>query len=136
LCTVIAHHSPGKRGSSKAHGEALGADEVAATKQALGWDPEQHFLIPDRVYEHFRDVVCDRGAAAQQEWQARFDTWARANSELAAEWRDGQAGKVGNGLVLRCPSSTPPRRRSSPHAPHRARSSKRCRRSCRRWSAA
>ena len=107
LRTVIAHHSPGKRGTSKAHGEALGADEVVATKQALGWDPEQHFLIPDGVHEQFRDAVCERGAAAQQEWQTRFDAWARANPDLADEWRDGQAGKVGNGLAAALPVFDP-----------------------------
>src|SRR5206468_174597 len=85
-------------GSSKAHGEALGADEVAATKAALGWDPEQHFLIPEAVREHFDQR--ERGGAEQETWQVRFDAWAGANPELAAEWRDGQAGKAGNGLAL------------------------------------
>jgi transketolase len=105
LRTVIAHHSPNKRGSSKAHGEALGVDEVAATKAALGWDPEQHFLIPDAVAKHFD--VRERGIEEQRQWQSRFDTWARANPELAAEWRDGQAGKVGNGLVAALPAFDP-----------------------------
>jgi transketolase len=105
LRTVIAHHSPGKRGSSKAHGEALGADEVAATKRALGWDPEQHFAIPESVREHFD--VRGRGVEQQREWQERFDSWARANTDLAAEWRDGQAGKVGNGLVAALPVFDP-----------------------------
>jgi len=104
LRTIIAHHAPTKRGTSKAHGEALGADEVAATKQALGWDPQQHFLIPDGIHEHFRDHCRARGAAAQQTWQERFDGWAKRNPELAAEWRDAQAGKVGNGLAAALPS--------------------------------
>jgi transketolase len=105
LRTVIAHHSPGKRGSSKAHGEALGADEVAATKRALGWDPEQHFAIPESVREHFD--VRGRGVEQQREWQERFDSWARANTDFAAEWRDAQAGKVGNGLVAALPVFDP-----------------------------
>jgi transketolase len=105
LRTVIAHHSPGRRGSSKAHGEALGADEVAATKRALGWDPEQHFAIPESVREHFD--VRGRGVEQQQQWQERFDTWSRANTDLATEWRDGQAGKVGNGLVAALPVFDP-----------------------------
>src|SRR5215210_282107 len=46
LRTIIAHHAPNKRGTSAAHGEALGEAEVAATKEALGWDPEQKFAIP------------------------------------------------------------------------------------------
>jgi transketolase len=107
LTTIIAHHAPTRRGTSKAHGEALGTDEVAATKEALGWDPEQHFLIPDRVYEHFRDHCRERGAREQQAWQERFDAWAGKNGELAEEWRDGQAGKVGNGLAAALPTFDP-----------------------------
>jgi transketolase len=105
LRTVIAHHSPGKRGSSKAHGEALGVDEVAATKLALGWDPELHFHVRDGVREHFDRR--ERGTAAQGRWEERFATWARANPELAAEWRDSQAGKVGNGLASALPAFDP-----------------------------
>jgi len=105
LRTVIAHHSPGKRGSSKAHGEALGVDEVAATKRALGWDPELHFHIPDFVREHFDQR--ERGAAEQGRWETRFAEWSRANPKLAAEWRDAQAGKVGNGLAAALPVFDP-----------------------------
>jgi transketolase len=105
LRTVIAHHSPGKRGTSKAHGEALGVDEVAATKQALGWDPDQHFRIPESVLAHFDQR--QRGAEAQEQWERRFDAWSRANPELAVEWRDGQAGKVGNGLAAALPVFDP-----------------------------
>jgi transketolase len=105
LRTVIAHHSPGKRGSSKAHGEALGVDEVAATKRALGWDPELHFHIPDGVREHFDQR--GRGAEDQGRWQERLAEWARTDPDLAAEWRDGQAGKVGNGLAASLPVFDP-----------------------------
>jgi transketolase len=105
LRTVIAHHSPGKRGSSKAHGEALGVDEVAATKRALGWDPELHFHIPDSVLAHFDQRQC--GTDAQEQWEKRFAEWSRANPALAAEWRDAQAGKVGNGLAAALPVFDP-----------------------------
>jgi transketolase len=105
LRTVIAHHSPGRRGSSKAHGEALGVDEVAATKRALGWDPELHFHIPEGVREHFDQR--GRGGSEQARWEARFAEWAKGNPELAAEWRDGQAGKVGNGLAAALPVFDP-----------------------------
>jgi transketolase len=103
--TVIAHHSPNKRGSAKAHGEALGADEVYATKQALGWDPNRHFHIPDSVSTHFDQRP--RGAEEQERWQERFTAWAAANPELAAEWRDAQAGKVRNGLAGALPRFDP-----------------------------
>jgi transketolase len=105
LRTVIAHHSPGKRGSSKAHGEALGVDEVAATKRALGWGTELHFHIPESVRSHF-DLRA-RGAEQQAEWEDRFTAWARANPGPASEWRDGQAGKVGNGLAAALPVFDP-----------------------------
>src|SRR5206468_551326 len=55
--------------------------------------------------EHFD--VRGRGAEQQEHWARRFDTWARANPELAAEWRDGQAGKVGNGLAAALPVFDP-----------------------------
>jgi len=105
LRTVIAHHSPGKRGTSKAHGEALGVDEVAATKHALGWDPAEQFFVPDGVRAHFDQRP--RGAQEQGRWESRFDAWAAANPERAAEWRDGQAGKVGNGLTAALPVFDP-----------------------------
>jgi transketolase len=107
LRTIIAHHAPSKRGTSAAHGEALGPDEVAATKVALGWDPEQHFVIPNGVYEHFRDACREQGAQLRQEWQARFDSWSARNAQLADDWRDAQAGKVGSGLAAALPSFDP-----------------------------
>jgi transketolase len=107
LQTIIAHHAPTKRGTSKAHGEALGADEVRATKEALGWDPDQHFLVPLQVLEHFREQVMARGADAQQQWQQRFDAWAEKNSELAEEWRDAWAGKIKRGFAAALPTFDP-----------------------------
>jgi transketolase len=104
LQTIIAHHAPTRRGTSKAHGEALGADEVAGTKAALGWDPEQHFHIPDGVYSHFREPLVNRGKTLQAAWQQRFDAWASANAELAAEWSDAQAGRPRPGLRDALPS--------------------------------
>ena len=48
--SIIGYPSPNKQGSSKAHGAALGEDEVAATKEVMGWDPDKHFHVPDEVY--------------------------------------------------------------------------------------
>ncbi len=55
--------------------------------------PTPQFLIPDGVYEHWRDPCLERGAAAQAEWQSRVEAWSAANPELAAEWSDAWAGK-------------------------------------------
>src|SRR3954449_2705203 len=71
--SIIGYPSPNKQGSSKAHGAALGEDEVRLTKEAMGWDPDEHFLVPDGVPEAFREH--QPGPAARAEWQARFDTF-------------------------------------------------------------
>src|SRR3954451_24887856 len=67
--TIIGWPAPNKQGTSKAHGSPLGEDEVRATKEILGWDPDAHFVIPDGVYEHFDQRA--RGGALQAEWQKR-----------------------------------------------------------------
>src|SRR6185436_10200546 len=74
---------------------------VRATKEALGWDPDAQFLVPDAVREHFDQR--ERGAAAQQEWEARVERWAARNVEAAAEWRDAWSGRPRAGLAAALP---------------------------------
>ncbi len=74
LRTVIAWPAPNAQGTGAAHGSALGADEVAATKEILGFDPEQHFEVPHEVFEHTRSLV-ERGKQAQAEWDKAFQHW-------------------------------------------------------------
>ncbi|MEB2286506.1 MAG: transketolase [Anaerolineae bacterium] len=83
--TVIGYGSPNKAGTSDVHGSPLGADEVALTKQNLGWPTEPPFLVPDDVLAHFRQAV-ERGAAAQASWQQTFAAWQSAQPDKAAEW--------------------------------------------------
>jgi transketolase len=83
--SIIGYPSPNKQGTSKAHGAALGEDEVRATKEAMGLDPDQHFFVPDGVYEEFAKNA-ERGAAAQAEWQSRLDRWKGDNADAAKEW--------------------------------------------------
>ncbi|MHC9044272.1 transketolase [Microbacterium saperdae] len=80
LKTIIGWPSPGKQNSGKIHGSALGADELAATKKVLGFDPEQHFAVADDVIAHTRGLAA-RAAEARAEWQTSFDAWAAANPE-------------------------------------------------------
>ena len=80
LKTVIAWPAPNAQGTGKAHGSALGADEVAATKKILGFDPDKTFEVPTDVLEHTRSAV-ERGKAAQAEWQTAFDAWAAGAPE-------------------------------------------------------
>jgi transketolase len=81
--TIIAWPAPNAQNTGKAHGAALGEDEVRATKIVLGFDPDVHFPVDDEVIAHVRQVV-DRGRAAHAEWQPRFDDWVRANPERKA----------------------------------------------------
>ncbi|WP_026454327.1 transketolase [Saccharomonospora iraqiensis] len=82
LRTVIGYPAPTKMDTGKAHGAALGADEVAAVKEALGFDPATSFAIDDDVLAHTRRIG-DRAAADRARWQERFDAWAAANPERA-----------------------------------------------------
>jgi len=81
--SVIGYPAPNKAGTSKAHGAPLGEEEVRATKEALGWDPDARFLVPDGVYEAFGP---QRGAEAHAEWSERFEAWRGEHPEHAAEW--------------------------------------------------
>ena len=83
LHTIIGWPAPNKQNTGKIHGSALGADEVAATKKVLGWDPEQSFQVADDVLAHTREAL-DRGKAEEAAWTAKFDEWKAANPEGAA----------------------------------------------------
>jgi len=82
--TIIGWPAPHKQNTGKAHGSALGADEVRATKEVMGFPPDVAFYCPDEVVAHARQVV-DRGREAHAQWQVRFDEWAAANPDRAAE---------------------------------------------------
>ncbi|MDT4987650.1 MAG: transketolase [Micromonosporaceae bacterium] len=83
LRTIIGWPAPTKQNTGKAHGSALGADEVAATKKVLGFDPDQTFQVDDHVLAHAREVL-DRGRQAHAEWTRSFERWRTANSDRAA----------------------------------------------------
>ena len=83
LHTVIAWPAPHAQGTSKSHGSALGADEVAATKIALGLDPELSFQVPAEILAHARNVM-NRGAELSASWDKDFETWKSANPDKAA----------------------------------------------------
>jgi transketolase len=104
--TTIGYGSPHKQGTSAAHGSPLGADEVKLTKQALGWDPEKFFSIPDQVLAHFRSAV-ERGVRAQADWQRRFEAYAGEHGELAAEWQRVMRGELPRGWDAELPSFAP-----------------------------
>ncbi|KAA9166166.1 transketolase [Amycolatopsis acidicola] len=83
LRTVIGFPAPTKMNSGKAHGAALGAEELAGVKRAVGFDPERSFHVDDEVLRHTREVA-GRGRADHEKWQLEFDAWAQANPERKA----------------------------------------------------
>jgi len=89
--SIIGYPSPNKQGSSKAHGAALGEDEVRLTKEAMGWDPDKQFYVPDAVYAACS--MSEAGAAAHAEWNERFASWRASNPDLATEWDLAWQGK-------------------------------------------
>jgi transketolase len=101
----IAYAAPHAQDTAKAHGAPLGETEVRATKEALGWDPDARFHVPDEVCEHMslRDV----GGAREEEWRARFERWRVAFPELAEEWDRAWAGEPAPGWSERLPRFDP-----------------------------
>jgi transketolase len=83
LRTIIGYPAPKKQNTGKIHGSALGAEEVAALKTVLGFDPELAFEVDEDVLAHARSVV-DRGAHARKAWEESFTAWQAANPDAAA----------------------------------------------------
>jgi transketolase len=82
LKTVIAWPAPKAQGTSKSHGSALGEEEVAATKSALGLDPSQSFYAPSEVVTHARKIK-ERGSNAFKAWEKNFKIWQDKNPDKA-----------------------------------------------------
>jgi len=100
LRTIIAWPAPTKQNTGGSHGSALGAEEIAATKKLLGFDPEQSFAVDDSVIEHTQKAR-NRGETLEAQWQERFEAWSEAdpagaalisrlsNRELPEDWDAG-----------------------------------------------
>ncbi|MFI0998840.1 transketolase [Streptomyces galbus] len=83
LHTIIGWPAPNKQNTGAAHGSALGEDEVRATKEILGFDPDKTFEVAPEVLAHARRVA-ERGAQAHATWQQGFDAWQAGNPDGAA----------------------------------------------------
>jgi transketolase len=106
LRTVIGYPAPNKMNTGKAHGAALGEDEVREVKKILGFDPDQQFVVEDEVLKHAR-LVADRGKDAHREWQKAFDEWASANPERKALLDRASAYRLPDGWDSKLPSWDP-----------------------------
>jgi transketolase len=98
----IAYPAPHAVDTAKAHGAALGEDEVRATKEVMGFDPDRSFWVDDAVYEHMS--LRESGAAVQQEWRERFELWREAFPDAAEDWDLAWAGRLRDGWRETLPS--------------------------------
>lgn len=89
--TLIGKGSPNKEGTAACHGAALGADEVTATREALGWKYES-FVIPDEIYAEWSAL--DKGAAAESAWNDLMQSYAAAHPVLAAQLQRRLSGDL------------------------------------------
>ncbi|HEY1252510.1 MAG TPA: transketolase [Thermoanaerobaculia bacterium] len=91
--TTIGYGSPHKAGTSAAHGSPLGAEEVALTKKALGWEWEDAFHVPEESLRHFRTAV-EKGISEQAKWERRFEAYAKEFPQEAELWRTQAKGAL------------------------------------------
>jgi transketolase len=96
LRTVIGWPAPNLQNTGKAHGSALGDDEVAATKKVLGFDPGKTFDVDPEVLAHARKVV-ERGRELHGEWNETFTTWAGANPDAKSLLERMQSRRLPDG---------------------------------------
>ncbi|HEU5472772.1 MAG TPA: transketolase [Actinophytocola sp.] len=106
LRTVIGYPAPTKMNTGKAHGAALGEDEVREVKKILGFDPDASFAVDDDVLTHARRVA-ERGKQARADWDRRFEEWAKANPERKALLDRAGAYRLPDGWTDRLPSWDP-----------------------------
>jgi transketolase len=102
----IAYGSPNKQDSESAHGSPLGDEEIALTKEAMGWPADAQFLVPEDALAAFRQAV-EAGKAAEAAWQQRFEAYAAAYPDEAALLKGVLAGDLPEGWEEALPSFEP-----------------------------
>ena len=107
LRTHIGFGSPNKQDSQKAHGSPLGEDEVRLTKEAYGWDPDAHFLVPDEVREHFGGGRRARQARPRRSGRSGWPPTATEHADLAAELDLFMEGRLPDGWSSDRPRFSP-----------------------------
>jgi transketolase len=101
----IAYPAPHAQDTAGAHGAPLGEAEVRATKELLGFDPDETFVVPGGVYEHMS--LREQGRALEAEWRGRVERWRMALPELAEDWDRAWAGRPAPGWIDALPRFDP-----------------------------
>ncbi len=93
VVTQIGFGAPNKQGKASAHGEPLGADEIALAKENLGWKYKKDFYVPKQVKEHIEEITKE-GAKAEKDWKKLFAAYGKEYPEMAAQWKDWHSKKL------------------------------------------
>ncbi|MGB9378208.1 MAG: transketolase [Mycobacteriales bacterium] len=101
--SIIAWPAPHAQNTGKAHGSALGAEEVAATKKVLGFDPDKTFDVAEDVLDRAREVV-DRGRTLHKEWQQQYDEWQQNHAKESALLERLQRRRLPDGWAKAVPT--------------------------------
>jgi len=104
--SIIGYGSPNRQNTSKAHGQALGADEVKLTKQFFGWPLEPDFYVPDEAMAEFRRAI-ERGEQLESEWNRQYEQWSRSNPAEAGQIAQMLKGELPDGWDSDLPLFTP-----------------------------
>ncbi len=95
--SIIGYGAPTKANTAKAHGEALGAEEIAKAKASYGWPTDAHFLVPPEVPKHFQQTLGKRGAQLHRDWVKLFKEYEKKHPELARELWQIQKNELPDG---------------------------------------
>jgi transketolase len=106
LRTVIAWPAPHAQNTGKSHGSALGEDEVRATKEVLGYDPDQHFQVDEQALAHTREAA-ERGRQRHAEWDERFAKWKADNPDRFELWDRLRERRLPSGWQDKLPTFEP-----------------------------
>ncbi|HEV3414598.1 MAG TPA: transketolase [Puia sp.] len=104
--THIGYGSPNKVDSASAHGSPLGAEELKLVKKGFGFNPDESFVIPDKVAEFYRKAG-EKGAPVEKDWNTLFDAYKKQYPDLAAEFEAMQIGKLPAGWEKKIPAFRP-----------------------------
>ncbi|MCW2872238.1 transketolase [Actinacidiphila oryziradicis] len=107
LRTIIGWPAPTKQNTGKAHGAALGEEEVAATKELLGFDPGQDFAVGEDVLAYTRGAAQERGRRLHQLWEREYQQWRKNNPERAALLDRLRAAELPDGWADAIPFFSP-----------------------------
>ena len=123
--SIIGYGAPHKQNTAAAHSDPLGEEEARLAKRFYGWPEDAQFLVPDGVYERFRNGIGRRGGALRDEWVKTFAAYEKEYPQAAREIELHASRQIARGLGYRPADLSRPIKKASPRGKRRARFSTR-----------